>query len=206
MGEKIVFLSSSSQNSNEKTNNLTLSTTAPSEEGEKKNEEKEVDDVEELTSSSSSSTLFGGKMIIWKNIIRSLLNNIIDHPEQNTNATGYSLRILRLLYELEKEEGNSNVMLLPLLQRSLFAQLSYLVEFGEHYRFPMIQTEASYLFNNVCSKRKGRMPSDDTVRVRINNFTTFYRIYDIADRRLHLTRSDEIVSSNKNEYVYVGGR
>lgn len=96
-----------------------------------------------------------GPMIIWKNIMQTLLDNI-EHPARNINATGYSLRILRSLYEIEEEEQyddncNDHLRILrPLVQHSFVAQLVYLVDFGDHYHFPMIQTEALFLWNQCC--------------------------------------------------------
>merc|ERR1711865_116764 len=44
-----------------------------------------------------------GPMTIWTNIMQTLLDNI-EHPARNINATGYSLQILRSLYEIEEDE------------------------------------------------------------------------------------------------------
>jgi len=94
-----------------------------------------------------------GPMIIWKNIMQTLLDNI-EHPARNINATGYSLRILRSLYEIEEEQyadSHHHLRILrPLVQHSFVAQLVYLVDFGQHYQFPMIQTEALFLWNQCC--------------------------------------------------------
>jgi len=95
-----------------------------------------------------------GPMTIWTNIMQTLLDNI-EHPARNINATGYSLRILRSLYEIEENEQYDDShhhlrILRPLVQHSLVSQLVYLVDFGQHYHFPMIQTEALFLWNRCC--------------------------------------------------------
>merc|ERR1711865_853732 len=95
---------------------------------------------------------------IWKNIIHSLVNNI-QRPDRNWNATGYSLKILRLLYKIMNinddtvttADDNNNNMILPLLRHSLFTQLVYLIEYGKSHHFPMIYKEASYLLR-LCAK------------------------------------------------------
>jgi hypothetical protein len=79
---------------------------------------------------------------IWKNIIRCIVDNIENTETQrknNINGTGYSLKILRLLYEIQPQ------MIIPLLRHTLFTSLVYLVEYGNIHQFPMIHEEASYL-------------------------------------------------------------
>jgi hypothetical protein len=79
---------------------------------------------------------------IWKNIIRCIVDNIENtetRRNKNINGTGYSLKILRLLYEIQPQ------MILPLLRHTLFTSLVYLIEYGNVHHFPMIYKEASYL-------------------------------------------------------------
>ena len=79
---------------------------------------------------------------IWKNIIRCIVDNIENtetRRNRNINGTGYSLKILRLLYEIQPH------MVLPLLRHTLFTSLVYLIEYGNVHQFPMIYKEASYL-------------------------------------------------------------
>jgi len=79
---------------------------------------------------------------IWKNIIRCIVDNIENtetRRNRNINGTGYSLKILRLLYEIQPQ------MILPLLRHTLFTSLVYLIEYGNVHQFPMIYKEASYL-------------------------------------------------------------
>ncbi|OEU11140.1 hypothetical protein FRACYDRAFT_246251 [Fragilariopsis cylindrus CCMP1102] len=79
---------------------------------------------------------------IWKNIIRCIVDNIENtetRRSKNINGTGYSLKILRLLYEIQPQ------MILPLLRHTLFTSLVYLIEYGNVHQFPMIYKEASYL-------------------------------------------------------------
>uniref|UniRef100_A0A448Z5T4 Uncharacterized protein n=1 Tax=Pseudo-nitzschia multistriata TaxID=183589 RepID=A0A448Z5T4_9STRA len=78
---------------------------------------------------------------LWNNMIRSLIENI--ETNRNTDATGYSLKILRLLYSVDPETIE------PLLKYSLFDRLVFFAEYGKFYRYPMIYTEASELLNRT---------------------------------------------------------
>lgn len=81
---------------------------------------------------------------IWKNITRSLVENI--ETNRNADATKYSLKILRLLHFIHPE------LIGPLLKYTLFEHLVFLTEYGEGHSFPMIQSEASYLLNKAEDK------------------------------------------------------
>jgi hypothetical protein len=91
---------------------------------------------------------------IWKNIIRCIVNNIESSNDctgnaRNINGIGYSLKILRLLYEIQSEK-----MILSLLRHTLFTSLVYLQEYSKVHQFPMIYKESSYLLQRATSKAK----------------------------------------------------
>jgi hypothetical protein len=78
---------------------------------------------------------------IWRNIVQSLVKNIVNHS--NADTTGYSLKIVRMVFSIHPE------LTLPLLRHTLFPHLVYLHHYGESHRFPMIHTEASYLLKQA---------------------------------------------------------
>ncbi|KAG7351798.1 hypothetical protein IV203_007846 [Nitzschia inconspicua] len=78
---------------------------------------------------------------IWKNIVHSLVHNI--ESNHTANITGYSLKILRLLYTIHPD------MIQPLLQQTLFPYLMYLQTYGQDHLFPIIHSESTYLIRRA---------------------------------------------------------
>lgn len=78
---------------------------------------------------------------LWKNIIRTLVENI--ESNYNADTTGYSMKILRLLHSIHPETIE------PLLKYSLLDHLVFFTDYGKCYQFPMIYSEASYLLRQT---------------------------------------------------------
>eukprot|EP00536_Pseudo-nitzschia_multiseries_P003579 jgi/Psemu1/8135/gm1.8135_g len=83
----------------------------------------------------------GLQSTLWRSIIHSLVGNI--ETNRNTDATGYSLRILRLLYTIHPETIDS------LVKYAMIDLLLFFTEYGKKIRFSMIYSEASYLLRKA---------------------------------------------------------
>mmetsp|Transcript_18405 Transcript_18405/g.42257 ORF Transcript_18405/g.42257 Transcript_18405/m.42257 type:complete len:375 (-) Transcript_18405:9-1133(-) len=79
--------------------------------------------------------------VVWESIIQSLMENI--ETNRNVDATGYSLRILRLLHCIHPETIES------LLKYALIVHLLFFLEYGKQRLYPMIHSEASYLLEKA---------------------------------------------------------